>query len=106
MSMTYTWEVTGLKNRADGTVVQTYWKKTGTDTDGNEGSFAGATPFERDEDDSTFVPFANLTEAVVLGWIQAVVVDDYEDHVNAQIQKQIDGMAVTNVDMPWASSEE
>ena len=31
MSMTYTWEVTGLKNTSDGTVVQTYWKREDTD---------------------------------------------------------------------------
>jgi len=106
MSMTYTWEVTGLKNTSDGTIVQTYWKKTGTDTDGNSGSFAGATPFDNgDPSDPDYIAFADLTEADVLGWIQAVVVDDYEDHVNAQIQKQIDGLAVTNVDMPWATTD-
>ena len=106
MSITYTWEVTGLKNRADGTVVQTYWKKTGTDADGNVGVFEGATPFERDEDDSNFVPFADLTEATVLGWIHAVVVEDYEEHVNEQIRLAIDGLSVSNVEMPWATSGE
>lgn len=106
MTITYTWEVTGLKGRPDGTVVQTYWKKTGTDAHGNAAIFEGATPFERDEDDSNFVPFADLTEATVLGWIQAVVVDDYEDHVNEQIRRTLDGLSVTNVDMPWASSGE
>ena len=55
MSMTYTWEITSLKTQnqtnADGdalanAVVQTYWKCTGTDSDGNgaTGSFSGATP--------------------------------------------------------------
>ena len=105
MSMTYTWEVTGLKNTPDGTVVQTYWKKTGTDSNGNVGSFAGATPFTNgDPTADDYIAFADLTEANVLGWIKAVVVDDYETHVNSQIQKQIDQLAISDADMPWAST--
>ena len=107
MSMTYTWEVTGLKNTSDGTVVQTYWKKEGTDSDGNVGSFAGATPFDNgDPTADDYIAFADLTEEDVLGWIQAVVVGDYETHVNSQIQKQIDQLAVSDADMPWASAPE
>ena len=112
MSMTYTWEVTGLKTRdevnSDGVtlqnaVVQTYWKKTGTDADGNEGSFAGATPFTAASvPEGEFVAFADLTEATVLGWIQNVVIGDYETHVNQQIQKQIDDQAISEASMPWA----
>jgi hypothetical protein len=110
--MTYTWEVTGLKTKdetnSDGAtlqnaVVQTYWKKTGTDPDGNEGSFSGATPFTaQNVPEGTFVAFADLTEDTVLGWIQNIVVGDYENHVNQQIQKQIDDQAISEAEMPWA----
>lgn len=100
--MEYTWEVTGLKTTNGGGVVQTYWKKTGTDADGNVGSFSGATPFEVDESAPGYIPFDQLTEADVLGWIQAVVVGSYEEHVNGQIQKQIDQQTITDAEMPWA----
>lgn len=112
MSMTYTWEITSLKTQnqtnADGdalanAVIQTYWKKTGTDSDGNTGSFSGATPFTAANTPAdTFVAFADLTEATVLGWVQAVVVGGYEEHVNGQIQKQIDEPTIAEADMPWA----
>ncbi len=107
MAITYTWEVSSLKTKAEGSnadaVIQTYWKKTGTDDDGNVGSFSGATPFTSVDADP-FVAFADLTEADVLGWIQGVVVDDYEVHVNGVIQKQIDALVtpVTEPDLPWA----
>lgn len=41
---------------------------------------------------------------MVLGWIQGVVVDDYEVHVNGVIQKQIDALVspVAEPDLPWA----
>ena len=112
MSMTYTWEITSLKTQnqtnADGdalasAVVQTYWKKTGTDADGNTGSFSGATPFTAENTPAdSFVAFADLTESTVLGWVQAVVVGGYEQHVNGQIQSQIDEQTVQESDMPWS----
>lgn len=112
MAITYTWEITSLKVRdvsseKQNAVVQTYWKKVGTDENGNEGSFSGATPFTVDptDNDGPFVPFEELTEADVIAWIQSVVVGSYEDHVNQQIQKQIDEKIspITDKTLPWAT---
>jgi hypothetical protein len=106
--MTYTWKVTGMKSmdlpNEVNAIIQTYWTKTGTDAQGNEGTFSGATPFDPATiDPETFIPFAQLTEEIVLGWIQAVVVDSYEQHVNTQIQKQIDQKKIKEEVLPWAS---
>jgi len=116
MALTLSWEVTGVKTNnqvnTDGdtladAVVQTYWKCTGTDSDGNEGSFAGATPFSAENVPAgSFVAFADLTEATVLGWIQNVVVGGYMDHVQEQIQKQIDSATIQEPDLPWAPPAE
>lgn len=116
MALTLSWEVTGVKTNnqvnTDGdtlsdAVVQTFWKCTGTDEDGNTGSFAGATPFSAvDVPAGSFVAFADLTEATVLGWIQAVVVGEYLEHVKGQIQKQIDNATVQEPDLPWATPSE
>jgi len=113
MAITYTWAVTGLKKKTEGSntdaVVQTYWTKTGTDDSGNAGTFHGATPFTSADSDP-FIAFADLTEANVLGWIKAVANDggSYEDHINDQIQKQIDEITtpVVEADMPWAPAAE
>lgn len=109
MAITYTWKVTGLTktNTADLTdvVVGTRWTKTGVDAEGNEGVFSGATPFLASEvDPNNFVDWNNLTEEVVLSWIQPIVVDSYEQHVNDQIQKQINAKknpVVETSDLPW-----
>ena len=116
MALTLSWSITGVKTNnqvnIDGdtladAVVQTYWKCTGVDENGNEGTFAGATPFSAENVPAgSFVPFANLTEATVLGWIQSVVVDTYLEHVKGQIQKQIDLMTVQEPELPWATSSE
>jgi hypothetical protein len=41
---------------------------------------------------------------MVLGWIQAVVIGSYEEHVNGMIAKQIAEKAtpITETPMPWA----
>ena len=109
MAIEYTWEVTGIKvtsvANTDNVVVQTYWKKTGTD--GNHtGSFSGATPFSADTipAGTTFIPFDQLTEADVLTWIKGVVVGQYEQHVNDAIQREIDKSKnpVVDATLPWA----
>ena len=111
MTLTYTWAITSLKKTTDGSVdnfvVQSTWTCTGTDEDGDSGVFNGATPFPLDSlDPVTFIPYEDLTEADVLGWIEAVVVGSYKDHVDAQINKQIalvkdPVVEVPEGDFPW-----
>ena len=117
MALTYTWKIKSLKKQDDPSVelndiiVQTYWECTGTDSAGNSGTFHGATPFEPDQvDPANFTTYENLTEAQVLGWIQNVVNNNpgYKDHIDQQIQKQIDAIVkpmteVTGESLPWAA---
>lgn len=111
MAITYTWEVTGLRtdkvHGSDNIIVQTYWKKIGIDENGNRGEFVGATPFSPDSisKDTKFTPFEKLKEEDVLKWIQASVVDLYEDHVNAQIAKQIQEKTAIKAHLPWKPKE-
>ena len=109
--MNYTWEITSIKRKDTSTlsniIVQTYWKKIGTDENGNTGSFSGATPFDLSTvDPENFVAYENLTEEMVLGWIQSVVVGGYEEHVNEKIAEEIDKQVnpVTEVTegFPWS----
>jgi hypothetical protein len=120
MSLTYTWSIKSLKKQDDPStelndiIVQTYWECTGTDENGNSGTFNGATPFEPDQvDAANFTAYESLTEAQVLGWIQAVVNANpgYKDHIDQQIQKQIDAIIkpiteVTDGALPWAPPSE
>ena len=110
---TYKYEVTGLKVKDEGSntsaVVQTYWKITGTDEDGNEGTFSGATPFTSTTmpEGDTFLPFEELTEQIVIGWIQDVVEVNntgFQNHIDEQIQKQINQKItpIKEVTLPWA----
>ena len=113
--MNYTWKLTSLKRKntseLNNVVVQTHWKKTGTDEDGNTGEFSGATPFDLSTVDPTnFTSYEDLTEEDVLGWIQSVVVGDYERHVNEKIAEQIEAIVSPVVSVtggfPWQPEDE
>lgn len=111
MTTSYTWKITGLKTKnvteeKQNAVVQTYWQKIGTDENGNQGTFSGATPFTVDPTDESgpYIPFEELTEEDVIAWIKTIVIGQYEEHVNGQIQKQIDEKInpVVEANLPWA----
>jgi hypothetical protein len=112
MTLSYTWAITSLKKTTDGNisnvVVQTNWTCTGTDADGDSGTFNGATPFPLSSvDPENFIPYEELTEADVLSWIQAVVVGAYKEHIDEQIMKQIalikdPVVEVPSNELPWS----
>lgn len=112
MAITYTWKVTGIKKGDVSTlsdvILNVRWEKKGVDEDGNEGKFSGATPFSAPHS-AAFVPYNELTEEMVLTWVKAVVVGSYEEHVHAQIQKQINLakrpiVDVSDAELPWATN--
>lgn len=114
---TYTWTLKSLKKQSSDTltdaVVQTYWECTGTDADGDSGTFAGATPFNLATiDPDSFTPYDQLTQAQVIGWIQDTVNADqgYKEHIDGQIANQIAlvKQPETEVDdgsFPWDGAE-
>ena len=83
-------------------VVNAIWEVIGVDGT-NTASIQGNTQFSSQQSD-TFIPYAQLTEATVIGWIPE------QDISNAQacVQGQIDSMITPpvspeNTPLPWAS---
>lgn len=118
MALTLEYTVTSLKVKdevnAEGVtlpnaVVQTYWKVTGTDENGNTGEWSGATPFSAaNVPSASFTSFESLDEATVVGWIKNVVDNEpgYKDHIIEQLQRDIDTSITTDAALPWAAEEE
>jgi hypothetical protein len=114
--MEYTWKITQLtktnNNDIDNIIIGTRWTVTGTDSDGYEGTFTGATPFELNTvDPDNFTPFDELTEIQVLNWIQSKVsgsaLTSYWDHISERINKAIEiekniRVSVDESNLPWA----
>jgi hypothetical protein len=116
MALTYEWKLTALRKQNTDTlnniVVGTQWKIIGTDSDGNTGIFNGATPFEaKDVNGDGFIDYQDLTEEIVLEWIKDYVSgvgpSNYMNHINEMIQKQIDEVKYSRIDvnendLPWS----
>ncbi len=108
MAITNTWAVVQMdaypEYEGEPDVVFTvHWTLSGTDGTYN-GSVYGSVGVTLDEDNA-FTPYADLTSAQVIGWVQDALgenqVASYEANVAKQIEDQINP-PVVNPPLPWA----
>ena len=116
MAITTTWSVQDMQRTdADGVVFLVYWSCVAA-SDGTPSYTAtegGKLRCEGDPTSPDFIPYADLTENDVLGWVYASLVegDETPDEAkarveadrDAKVQKQIDAAATTESGVPWAS---
>ena len=84
------------RNTADDTVVIAHWGASLTDGDYSASAY-GTQSFTRDENSPAFIPFADLTEADVVGWL--TLDEGLEANIQAQIDEQKTPTTVSGV--PW-----
>ena len=122
MAITNTWSVTDMQHTdADGGVFLVYWSMiagnvTGQDPSGADqydytASEGGKLRCEYDASSPTYIPYADLSEADVLGWVYTSLIEGEEtaDEAKARVeadraskvQKQIDAAATTASGVPW-----
>ena len=100
MAISYVWTVSNLDRRtADGFIQVAHWQCTGTDGDVSSSVYATVSF----EDGDINIPYANVTEADVLGWCWANGVD--KDATEASIADRIDALKnpVQASGTPWAA---
>lgn len=106
--MATTWNINQLdaypeyEGNAD-VVFTVHWTLNATDGD-HTGGVYGSVGLTLDPE-ATYVPYANLTEAQVVGWVHAALGEEqvaaYEAGVLAQIELQKNPTVVTPT-LPWA----
>lgn len=109
MAITNTWNVQQMNcyPELDGetdVVFTVHWTLTATDGTYN-GSVYGSVGVTLDPD-APFTPYADLTQAQVIGWVQDALgeeqVASYEANVAQQIENQINPPVVTPP-LPWSA---
>ena len=113
MAITTTWSVSDMTHKdSDGGVFLVYWSLIATDGTylAQEGGKLRCTA---DPSASDFIPYADLTEADVLGWVYDSLIEGDETAAEAKarieadrtakVQKQIDAAATTESGVPWAA---
>ena len=101
MSTTNTWKISQLEREtADGYVFQAHYTVDASDGTYSAGAY-GSVGLEKPE---TLVPFADLTEEQVIGWVKAAIGgDDKVAEVEAALQKQLDEQKAPTkaTGIPW-----
>ena len=114
MAITNTWSVTDMQHTdADGGVFLVYWSMVATSdgTPSYSASEGGKLRCEYDASSPTYIPYADLTEANVLGWVYNSLIEGEETAEEAKarieadrtgkVQGQIDRAATTASGVPW-----
>ena len=85
-----------------GYVVNALWEVTGVDGE-YTGSIGGNTQFSSADQEGAFVPYDQLTEAVVIGWIPASQIGSAQACVQGQINSAITPPVSPELTpLPWA----
>ena len=107
MATEYTWSISSLdcypEHEGHTDVVFTaHWRLNGVDGE-HAGSVDGTQSLTLDPD-ATFTPFADLTEAQVIGWVQDAMGDEQVAAHEANVAAQIDALInppVVRPALPW-----
>ena len=88
MSTTFTWSITTLEREtSDGYVYMAHYRVNAADDIYTAGAY-GSVGLERPE---TLIPYSNLTEELIIGWVQtAIGGEEKVAEVEAALQAQLD----------------
>jgi hypothetical protein len=87
MSTTFTWNIANLEREtADGYVYTAHYTVNAADDTYSSGAY-GSLGLERGD---TLVPFADLTEATVVGWVKEKLTAEKVTEIEAALQTQLD----------------
>ena len=103
MTTTFTWNIAQLEREtADGYVFTAHYTVSAKDDTYQAGAY-GSMGLERGDD---LIPFADLTEAMVIGWVQDKLGADKVAEIEAALQNQLDEQAAPTkaAGLPWSAS--
>ena len=101
MATTTTWNIASLdRETADGYVFTAHYTVNATNGTYKAGAY-GSIGLERSD---TLVPFADLTEETVVGWVKAQLTEEKVTEIEAALQAQLDEQAAPTKasGLPWA----
>ena len=101
MATTFTWAIANLERQTeDGYVFTAHYTVSANDDTYSSGAY-GSVGFERPEN---LVPFADLTEELVVGWVKDHFGTEKVAEIEAALQSQLDEQHAPSkaAGVPWA----
>ena len=109
--MAVTWTIATLERNTDDGVVVAHWRASdsevvgaGDDAVTHSGSSYGTASFTPDADAEGYVPYADLTEETVVGWVKDQLTAEKVTEIEAALQAQLDEQAAPTKasGTPWS----
>lgn len=101
--VTLTWAVNNMTRVVnDGFVIVVDWSCTASATGVSGAFYGGQSTYKNDPSEPGFIPYDDLTEAQVLGWVYAGLGDqkaEIEATLTAKVEKQLNPTTANGV--PW-----
>lgn len=104
MTTTFTWAIANLERETkDGFVFTAHYTINAADDTCNAGAY-GSIGFERPKN---LIPFSQLTESVVVGWVQEALGEEKVSEIEAALQAQLDEQRAPSkaAGVPWVNAE-
>ena len=84
-------------------VVNVLYQVTGVDG-ANNASIGGNTQFNSADQEGAFIPYASLTEAIVIGWIPESAITSAQQCVQGQLESLANPpVSPANTPLPWGA---
>ena len=103
--MATTWQIKRMFRQADNDLVVRVRYSCTAEAEGNTASVEGRVVLTGDANDPNFIPFANLTEEVAVGWVKDSLGAEEVAAVEAQAQAKITPAAPSSPTaipgLPW-----
>jgi hypothetical protein len=85
-------------------VVNALWEVTGVDGT-NTASIQGNTQFNSADQEGAFIPYASLTESIVVGWIPESAITSAQACVQGQLESLANPpVSPANTALPWTTA--
>lgn len=104
MSTSFSWTVDTLeRTTADGIVFTVHYRVDAADNTYSAGAY-GSIGLDAPAEGDTVIPYAELTEEVVVGWVKAKLGEEQVTQVQTALQNQIDEQRAPSkaTGTPWS----
>lgn len=110
MDLTYTWTINAMyvvQSPEPNYVVTVIWTLSGTDGEYSS-QIGGNTELAIEQDKPDYIPYNDLTEEIVIGWVQTSLgptgIYNYEQNIVGQINSIINPpVSPEQAPLPWAN---
>ena len=92
------------RNLPEGVVYTVHWTASLTDGDHTASSYGAEGFNQKSPDDPDFIPYEELTEEIVKGWVLDKIGADIEQRLVAEIDAQKNPSSASG--LPWTQNEE